>query len=509
MLATLLAGAACVPTNVPFIGNAASTGSSTESASKGAETVHIGKAIRGDVTGVLSYSAEVQAKGNIGIVPHVSARLDNLAVSVGSRVHQGDTLAELDRTDLQQQVEQAEATQASAEAKLAQLKAGPRPEAQTAAQANLDAAHARLKALESAASNTDASALQKRVSDARAKLDQVSTPGQADAQAVEQANTNLNAARQRLNQVMSDPTKSKDQNQVNAAQKDVQTAQDAVTAAAKPPPLDQAAIQKAQGDLNDALDALSQHRMAPSELDIDAAQAGVTVADAELKLVSAPATDDELQAAQASVEQAFALAELARNRLNDATITAPVNGVVTDISAQIGATVGPSAAIMTLIPPELQANVSADEAAASQLAVGQTAHLTVDSYPQSSFQGVVKAIAPVLNPRTRTVSVEVEVADPQGKLKPGMYAQMEIQTEAHQNALLVPREAVVHTPAVEGTPAQTLVYLVVQSRLRRQKVTLGASDARNVEILQGLSEGDNVVLNPGSDLVDGQLISAS
>ncbi len=347
------------------------------------------------------------------------------------------------------------------------------------------------------------------MSDARAKLDQVSTPGQPDAQTVQQANTALDTAKQQLTQVLSDPNKSKDQNQVSAAQRALQQAQDAAIAAAKPPPLDQAAIQKAQGDLNDAEDALSQQRMAPSQLDIDAAQASVTVANAELQLVGAPATDDELQAAQASVEQAFALAELARNRLNDATITAPVNGVVTDISAQVGATVGPSGAIMTLIPPELVASVNADEADASQLAVGQTAKLTVESYPQSTFQGVVKAIAPVLDPHTRTVAVEVEIGDPQGKLKPGMFSQMEIQTEVHQNALLVPREAIVHAPPSGGAPAQTLVYLVVESRLRRQKVSIGAGDDKNVEILQGLNEGDNVVLNPGSDLIDGQLIAAS
>ena len=149
--------------------------------------------------------------------------------------------------------------------------------------------------------------------------------------------------------------------------------------------------------------------------------------------------------------------------------------------------------------------MNADEAAASQLAVGQTAKLTVESYPQSTFQGVVKAIAPVLDPHTRTVAVEVEIGDPQGKLKPGMYSQMAIQTEVHQNALLVPREAVVHAPPSDGAPPQTLVYVVVESRLRRQKVSLGAGDDKNVEILQGLSEGDNVVLNPGNDLIDGQL----
>jgi RND family efflux transporter MFP subunit len=232
----------------------------------------------------------------------------------------------------------------------------------------------------------------------------------------------------------------------------------------------------------------------------------VTVADAELKLVSAPATDDAIRAAQASAEQAFALAELARRQLNDATITAPVNGVVTEVSAQAGATVAPSAAIMTLIPPELVAEVQVDEAQSAQLEVGQSVQLSVQSFPQESFQGVVKGIAPVLDTRTRTVATQVEVPDPRAKLRPGMYAQLQIQTGQKQAALIVPREAVLRVPAVDVAPAQTLVFTVMENRVRRQRVSVGASDSKSVEILQGLTEGMDVVLNPSTELIDGQLI---
>jgi RND family efflux transporter MFP subunit len=314
---------------------------------------------------------------------------------------------------------------------------------------------------------------------------------------------------QRLNQILADPNRSKDQAAVSAAQKEVQSAQDAAAAAAKPPALDQAAIAQARRELSDAEQAQAQQRLAPSALDLDAAQAMVNLAQAQLKLVSSPATDEEIQSAQASAEQAFALAEIARNQLNDATITAPVNGVVTDIAAQPGATVGPSAAILTLIPPELVADVQVDEAQSGQLEVGQAAQLSVESYPQDSFQGVVKGIAPVLDPRTRTVAVQVEVPDPRGKLRPGMYAQLEIRTVQRQNAIIVPREAVLRLPAIEAMPPQTLVYAVVDNRVRRVKVSVGASDSKNVEILQGLTEGTDVVLNPGPDLIDGQLIVPS
>jgi Cu(I)/Ag(I) efflux system membrane fusion protein len=131
---------------------------------------------------------------------------------------------------------------------------------------------------------------------------------------------------------------------------------------------------------------------------------------------------DELKAAEAAVEQAFALAELARMRLRDATVTAPIAGVVVELQATPGNPVGPTAPIMTLIPPEYQVMVQADEDQAAHLQIGQSVTLSVETLPQDSFSGIVKAIAPVLDPRTRTVAVRVEIPDPRNKLRPGMFA---------------------------------------------------------------------------------------
>src|SRR5258708_26966155 len=121
--------------------------------------IRIGKALRGDLTGVLTFAAPVQAKGEVAVVPRVSARVDQLNVDVGSRVRAGDVLFELDHSELDQQVLAAQAAQASAEARLAGLKAGPKPELLAAAQANFRAAQARVQALQSARDNADIPAL--------------------------------------------------------------------------------------------------------------------------------------------------------------------------------------------------------------------------------------------------------------------------------------------------------------------------------------------------------------
>jgi RND family efflux transporter MFP subunit len=232
------------------------------------------------------------------------------------------------------------------------------------------------------------------------------------------------------------------------------------------------------------------------------------VADAQVKLANAPASPEEIKAAETSVEDAFAQAELARARLRDATLTAPISGIVTDIKARVGSAVSPSASILTLIPPDMQVVVQADESQLAQLQVGQSANVSVESFPKEAFTGTVKGIAPVLDPRTRSVAVQIDVPDPQSKLKPGMFAQLAIQTGQRAAALMVPKEAVLRVGSVDPTaPVQSVVYTVAESRVHKQIVSVGATDGKNVEIVQGLQEGIDLVLNPRADFLEGELIS--
>ena len=472
-------------------------------------TMRIGKAVRGDLNGVLAYTAQVQTKGDVAVLPRVTATLDKLDVDLGSRVRVGDTLAELDHADLDQQVLAAQAAQASAEAKLAALKAGPKPEVLAAAQANYNAAQARVKSLQSARDNADTAALDQRVREARAALEQAQAALQPDAEAVAQAEAAATAARTRLAQLQADPSKANDKAALDAARSDVQKADDALTKA-RTPGGTQAGVTAAQRDLQDAQQSQLMARLSTTAFDLDQAKALLDVADAQLKLAQAPASAEEIKAAETAVEEAFSQAELARARARDATITAPIAGGVIDIKARVGSTVSPSAALMTLVPPDMQVVVQADESQLGQLQLGQAARLSIESFSKEAFTGTVKAIAPVLDPRTRTVAVQIDVPDPQNKLKPGMFAQLAIQTGQRASALMVPKEAVLRMPSIDPTaPLQNVVYTVAEGRVHKQTVGLGATDGKNIEIVQGLDEGVDLVLNPRPDFLEGELIGAT
>ena len=106
-----LGSTACLPT-LPVTGPSAT--STAQPAQASSSTIHIGKVVRGDLNGVLNFAAPVQNKGEVLVVPRVIARLDKLDVDIGSRVRVGDVLAELDHSELDQQVLTAQAAQAKA-----------------------------------------------------------------------------------------------------------------------------------------------------------------------------------------------------------------------------------------------------------------------------------------------------------------------------------------------------------------------------------------------------------
>jgi HlyD family secretion protein len=505
---TLVSSSACLPMLSAPAQNAATTTQPTPT-SNSSGPIRIGKSVRGDLSGVLTFAVPLQTKGQIAVVPRVDAMLLKLDVDVGSRVRAGDTLAELDHSTLDEQVLAAQAAQATAEARLAELKTGPKAEVLAAAQANYNAAAARLKTLQSARDNADIAGLDQRVKDARAALDQAQAALQPNPQAVADADSAVNAARDKLAQLQADPNKSKDKPTMDAANADLKKAEDAA-AKARIPTGSQAAVTAAQRDLQDAEQAQLLARLSTTAFDLDQARALFDAADAQLKLANAPASPEEINAAQANVEQAFAQAELARARVRDATITAPIAGVVTEIKALVGASVGPAASIMTLIPPDMLVVVDVDESQLPQLQVGQSANLSVESFPRESFSGTVKAIAPVLDPRTHTAAIQIDVPDPQSKLRPGMFAQVGIQLGQRQSALLVPKEAVIKLPSVDPTaPLQSVVFTVTGGRVHKQVVSLGISDAKSFEITQGLQEGIDLVLNPRPDFIEGELIGTT
>ena len=152
----------------------------------------------------------------------------------------------------------------------------------------------------------------------------------------------------------------------------------------------------------------------------------------------------QVQVAQASVSQARANVGAARAELEKTLITAPFSGVVGKRHLDKGAFAATNRPVFSLVDlSTIKTTVPLTEKDAGRVRVGQAATVRLESDPAARFQGIVARIASVFDPNTNTTEAEVEIANPDGRLKPGMFANVSIAFAVEPGALLVPRSAVV------------------------------------------------------------------
>ena len=185
------------------------------------------------------------------------------------------------------------------------------------------------------------------------------------------------------------------------------------------------------------------------------------------------------------------------------TLTAPISGVVAELGVREGMTIAPGAMLFRINGlATVWVNAEIPEASAARVRPGTRIESTIPAYPGEKFAGTVSAILPEVNPATRTVKARIEIANPGGKLKPGMYATVDFAPQERRQAVLVPSEAVIRT----GTRSVVVVAEPSKDgaqRFRPVDVKLGAEAGGKTEVLEGLAAGTNVVVS-GQFLIDSE-----
>ncbi len=182
------------------------------------------------------------------------------------------------------------------------------------------------------------------------------------------------------------------------------------------------------------------------------------------------------------------LAHLAHGMANR-VLRSPIDGVVLEKSAVNGARFA-AGEVLYRIADLSNVWVQAEVAEQDQgsLRVGQSAKVSVDAYPGEPFSGRVSFISPVLNAKTRTVQVRIELPNPHGRLRPAMYAKVELATGHAAPVLSVPLSAV-----LDSGVRQLALVQVAEGRFEPRALKLGRRDGEFVEVLDGLAEGEQVV----------------
>lgn len=204
-----------------------------------------------------------------------------------------------------------------------------------------------------------------------------------------------------------------------------------------------------------------------------------------------------LTAAEAEIRQARANQTRVRDTGAYATIYAPFDGIITsrllDQGALAGATGGPGNAIFHISQiSRLRLVMQVPESTVPDVAVGKTAHITVPAL-QASFDLPVSRVSHQLAEATRTMHVEIDFDNTQGRIAPGMYAQVELPLKTHDQVLAVPLAAL-RDHAPDSSTGKVYV-LGGDGRVQAREVTVGLSGPNHVEIQTGLKAGEQVVVD--------------
>jgi len=236
-------------------------------------------------------------------------------------------------------------------------------------------------------------------------------------------------------------------------------------------------------------------------------------------------------AQQARIQAAAANLERARLDLSHTEVRAPISGIISKRYVDTGELISPAAPLFELVNiSTLYARIFVSEKYINELSEGKEVSIKVDALPNQTFAGVISILSPVAEAQSRTFEIAIKLHNDKQELKAGMFARVFIQMKEHQNALVVPKDAVVERQGesfcfvvkeqqakepAKGKQTNKDTAKDKQPDTKKQEkvekkytaemrpVQVGIEDSRYIEITQGLHKGEQVIISGHFELTDG------
>ncbi len=202
--------------------------------------------------------------------------------------------------------------------------------------------------------------------------------------------------------------------------------------------------------------------------------------------------------ARTNVANAEAQLALARKNLSYANIPAPIDGFVSERTADLGEYVSPQQKVATIVRTNpLRIRIDIPEQAIPEVRVGQSVSITTSAWPDKNFAGRVARIAPNVSATSRTLTVEAEIENSSGALKPGQFATVRILQERAAPAVLIPARAVVNEAGVSR------VFVIKNGHAEQRLVQTGQTEGDLIEVKSGVAADEQVATSNIEQLSDG------
>jgi len=202
--------------------------------------------------------------------------------------------------------------------------------------------------------------------------------------------------------------------------------------------------------------------------------------------------------ARANVANAESQLGLAQRSLSYMNVFSPIDGFVSERTADVGEYVSPSSKVATVVRINpLRVRIDIPEQAIPEVKIGQSVSVTTSAWPDRNFSGRIARISPNVTATSRTLTVEAEIENSSGVLKPGQFATVRILQERAEPALLVPQRSVRTESGVSR------VFVIKDGHARERIVQLGQTDGDLVEVKSGVQPDETIATSNLELLSDG------
>ncbi len=476
--------------------------------------LNLAQAAKRDIVQTVSVTGKVKSVSDVTLAFERGGRVKSLPVDVGTKVSIGQTLASLENSDLLADVAQAEAKVKAEQAKLDQLNKGSTQEDIDVAQSQYNSAQSALADAKRLAVDAIRDAYTKADDVLYNKADQFFSNPRSSAPiftlaADFQVKISVQNLRLDIGKMFTDwSTKVQTASatgdisaQLDLAQKNLASLRDfldllasAVNNASANNSISQTTLDTYKASV---LTARTTVTSAISDLSLSlksvrAAESDLALQNSKLILAKTPARPETIRQQEAALEQARASLLGSQAQLNKSILRSPIEGVVTKRDAELGEIISANTPVVTVISTnsyKMEANIPESDIATVK--VGDTADVTLDAYTGVHFQAVVASLDPAETvvegvPTYRAVFMFVNQDD---RIRSGMTANIDIAVSKVSGAITVPSRS------VKDVNGKKIIQIKEGDALKDIEVSLGIKDSEgNIEIKQGISEGQTVVI---------------
>jgi len=244
-------------------------------------------------------------------------------------------------------------------------------------------------------------------------------------------------------------------------------------------------------------DFISQQRLDEAMLQVTLSEAEYRSAKEKLTLLKKGARQEDRDALLAQIRQAEAALRLAQIHLKNTTIRAPISGIISKRFLDQGAFVSTTTPMVRIVAMDkVKVLVQVVESELAQLRIGAKAEISVDAYRKQVFRGEVSRISPTVDPESRMADIEIQVNNKDHRLKPGMFARVNLVVQRRNGVLLLLKDSLVRESGY------TRVFVHENGRALLREVSLGLEGEKYVEVVRGLQEGEEVIVAGQYELKD-------